>query len=164
MNKPFLDGVRVIALTWVWAGPWMGAVLADMGAEVIKIESNRRLDTSRVLPPFAGGKPGPNRSVANIVNRGVKSCSIDLGQPKGVALLKDLIKVSDVVIENFSPRVMANLGLDYSVLKTVKSDIVENGVAQVSAQAGLEVALRGIDDELLQGGFGSIIKSLDMVE
>jgi len=49
MNTPSLKGIRVIAFTWVWAGPWMGGVLADMGAEVIKIETRQRLDSQRVV-------------------------------------------------------------------------------------------------------------------
>jgi benzylsuccinate CoA-transferase BbsF subunit len=124
MNISFLGGIRVVSLAWVWAGPWAGAVLADMGAEVIKIESNRRLDTARLMPPFSGAKLDINRSQFNFVNRGIKSCTLDLKQPRGIALFKELVKISDVVIENFPPRVMAGLGLDYAALREIKPDII----------------------------------------
>lgn len=114
----------MVSLAWVWAGPWAGAVLADMGAEVIKVESNRRLDSGRSMQPFSEGKPGVNRSGFNCINRGVKSCTIDLKQPKGIEIFKQLVKISDVVLENFPPRVMPDFGLDYDVLKGIKPDII----------------------------------------
>ena len=123
MGTSFLKGVRVIALTWVWAGPWMGAVLADMGAEVIKIETNQRVDAQRVGKTYKYDKQ-PNHGLFNITNRGVKSCIINLKQPGGVDLLKRLVKISDVVITNFAPRVLPGLGLDYNALKEVKQDII----------------------------------------
>ena len=78
----------------------MGAVLADMGAEVIKVESNQRLDYHETY-----GKPeGVNRgSNFNAYNRGVKSCTLNLKQPEGVEIFKKLVKISDVVITNFLP-------------------------------------------------------------
>lgn len=124
MSDFSLQGVRVIEFTWVWAGPWAGAVLADMGAEVIKVESNRKPDLERFSATFAEGKPGLNRAPFNFINRGKKSCTIDLKQPKGVSIFKELVKISDVVIENFSPRVMPALGLDYAALKEIKPDII----------------------------------------
>src|SRR5271157_5904869 len=130
MGTPFLKGIRVIALTWMWAGPWMGAVLADMGAEVIKIETSQRLDHQRVtkiLQDSTGGsnqKQDLNRGLFNITNRGVKSCTLNLKQPKGVEIFKKLVKISDIVITNLSPRVMPGWGLDYAALKEVKPDII----------------------------------------
>ncbi len=130
MGTPFLKGIRVIALTWMWAGPWIGAVLADMGAEVIKIETSQRLDHQRVtkiLQDSTGGlnqKQDINRGLFNITNRGVKSCTLNLKQPKGVEIFKKLVKISDIVITNLSPRVMPGWGLDYAALKEVKSDII----------------------------------------
>jgi benzylsuccinate CoA-transferase BbsF subunit len=125
MSSSFLKDVRISALTHVWAGPWMGAVLADMGAEVIKIESNQKLDTMRCMPEYAGGKADVNRAGGFITyNRGVKSCTLNLKQLKGVEIFKKLVKISDVVIENFSPRVMTDFGLSYAMLKEVKPDII----------------------------------------
>ena len=124
MGTSFLKGIRVIALTWVWAGPWMGAVLADMGAEVIKIETNQRPDSQRVIKIWKGAKQGLNHGQFNITNRGVKSCTLNLKQPEGGEIFKKLVKVSDVVITNFAPRVMPSWGLDYTALKEVKPDII----------------------------------------
>ncbi|MBI3954154.1 MAG: CoA transferase [Chloroflexi bacterium] len=118
-----LAGYRVIDITYGWAGPICGALLADMGAEVIKIESNARLDTCRFLPPFNG--PGPNRGGQfNTYNRGKKSCTINLKAPPGIALARRLIASADVVVENFAPRVMPGLGLGYDVLRTLNPDLV----------------------------------------
>jgi len=123
MVTPSLKGVRVIALTWVWAGPWMGAVLADMGAEVIKIESKQRLDIQRVFM-HKGAESGVNRNQFNFTNRGVKSCTLDMKQQRAVKILEKLIMISDVVITNFAPRVMPGWGLDYAALKEIKHDII----------------------------------------
>ena len=130
MSTSFLKGIRVIALTWMWAGPWMGAVLADMGAEIIKIETNQRLDHQRVAKLWEDDeqelnqRPYLNRGLFNITNRGVKSCTLNLKQPKGVEIFKKLVKISDAVITNLSPRVMTGWGLDYNTLKEIKSDII----------------------------------------
>jgi crotonobetainyl-CoA:carnitine CoA-transferase CaiB-like acyl-CoA transferase len=124
MSSSILEGVRVISLTSVWAGPWAGSVLADMGAEVIKVESSRKLDNLRYMVTLAETESGVNKGAFNIINRGTKSCTIDLSQPKGATILKQLVGVSDVVIENFAPRVMFGLGIDYTALKEVKPDII----------------------------------------
>ena len=130
MGTPFLKNIRVIALTWVWAGPWMGAVLADMGAEVIKIETNTRLDHQRITrileDPGKGSdaKPEINRGLFNITNRGVKGCTLNLKEPEGIEIFKKLVKISDIVITNLSPRVMPGWGLDYAALKEIKPDII----------------------------------------
>ena len=118
-----LKGIRIIALTWVWAGPWMGAVLADMGAEVIKIETRERLDVQRVVK-LGNTEQGINHNQFNFTNRGVKGCTLNLKQPDGIEILKKLVKISDVVITNFAPRVMLGWGLGYAALKEVKPDII----------------------------------------
>jgi len=101
-------------------------LLADMGAEVIKIESNRRLDNCRLIPPFPEGKKGGvNRSGHyNTYNRNKKSCTLNLSREKGAAIAKRLVSSCDVVVENFSPPVMARLGLDYGICRKVKPDII----------------------------------------
>ena len=124
MGTSSLKGVRVIAFTWVWAGPWMGAVLADMGAEVIKIETRQRLDSQRVVKITKNAEQGLNQGQFNVTNRGVKSCTLNVKQPQGVEIIKKLIKMSDVIITNFAPRIMPGWGLDYTALKEIKSDII----------------------------------------
>ena len=120
-----LAGVRVVDFSTAWAASVCGAMLADMGAEVIKIENPTRPDLWRRSPPYAEGQAGLNRSgVFAVFNRGKKSCALDLKQPEGVAAAKRLIRISDVVLENFSPKVMDRLGLGYDVLKEVKPDLI----------------------------------------
>jgi crotonobetainyl-CoA:carnitine CoA-transferase CaiB-like acyl-CoA transferase len=93
-----------------------------MGAEVIKVESNQKLDNNRAN--FKHGEPGLNSGEFNFTNRGTKSCTINLKQPKGVDIFKKLVKLSDVIITNYTPRVMPGWGLDYSVLKAIKPEII----------------------------------------
>ena len=124
MSTSPLKGIRIIALTWVWAGPWMGAVLADMGAEVIKVETMQKLDTQRFIKVTKDTVEDINIGQFNFTNRGVKSCTINLKQPEGIEMFKKLVKISDAVITNFAPRVLPGWGLDYDVLKAIKPDII----------------------------------------
>jgi benzylsuccinate CoA-transferase BbsF subunit len=120
-----LKGLRVIDFGWVWAGPIVGQLLGDMGAEVIKIESRKRLDFVRIFPPFAEGKPDPDGALFfHSLNRNKLSVTLDLTQPKAADLVKKLVKISDVVTENFSPKALKNVGLDYAALREVKPDLI----------------------------------------
>lgn len=112
-----LQGIRVIDFGHVWAGPYCAALLADMGAEVIKVESAQRLDVHRRQGPYAERKPGVNRSgVWNAQNRGKRSVTLNLATDRGRALAAALVDTADVVIENFAPGVMQRLSLDYRTL------------------------------------------------
>ncbi|MCZ7568386.1 MAG: CoA transferase [Ardenticatenaceae bacterium] len=125
MSTSALEGIRVIEFGHVWAAPYCGAVLADIGAEVIKVESRERLDVHRKQGPFPGKERGINRSaVWNAQNRGKFGCTINLREARGVELAKRLVARSDVVLENYRPGVMKKLGLDYPALKLVKPDII----------------------------------------
>ena len=97
----------------------MGGVLADLGAEIIKIESHKKLDILRRTQEDVNR--GPN---FNGYNRGVKSCTLNLKCPEGIEIFKKLLKISDVVIENLSPKGMPGFGLDYTTLKEMKPDII----------------------------------------
>jgi crotonobetainyl-CoA:carnitine CoA-transferase CaiB-like acyl-CoA transferase len=121
-----LEGVRVADFTWVWAGPFCTMHLAHMGAEVIKIESQARPDLARRLPIVPTGmEPDVNRSgYFNQWNQGKKSILLNLSKPEGIAIAKQLVAKSDVVVENFATGVMDQLGLSYEVLKQVKPDII----------------------------------------
>jgi len=121
-----LQGLRIIDHTIAWAGPQGTLLLADMGAEVIKVESCTRPDVMR-----GGGIGG--RSSQKFwetgpwflqLNRNKLGITIDLGKPEGKALYLKLVEISDAIIDNFTPRVMPNLGLGYEDLKKVKSDII----------------------------------------
>ena len=126
-----LEGIRVIESTYVFALPYAAGLLSDLGAEVIKIEGPGRIDTTRggaFGGAHADNDPGDdpwNRTASyNIINRGKKSLVLDLSKPDGLAVLKDLIKESDIVMENFTPRVMRRWGLDYPNMRKLKPGII----------------------------------------
>ena len=124
MSEP-LEGIRVADFTWVWAGPFCTLQLAHLGAEVIRIESAKRTCVTRLLPPFADGQPGPNRSgYFNQYNQGKLSLALDLKQPEAIAVAKDLIAHCDIVCENFAAGVMERMGLGYEVVRQVKPDVI----------------------------------------
>ena len=124
-NKRPLEGIRVVNFGWVWAGPVVGQTLGFLGAEVFKVESRARIDMTRNLPPFAEGEPGPNRSLSNHACwAGNGSISLNLKKPEAKQLVLELIAQSDVVVENFGPGVMEQLGLGYSELVSAKKDII----------------------------------------
>jgi benzylsuccinate CoA-transferase BbsF subunit len=108
-----LAGIRVLDLTWVVAGPVTTRILADLGADVIKIERQDALD-------FGDRRGG----LSGTLMRGKRSLGLDLRDPRGIAIAKALALRSDVVVDNFSARVMTNLGLDYDTLAAEKPDIV----------------------------------------
>jgi len=125
--KP-LSGIRVLELTTAVAGPIAGCVFADLGAEVIKIESPRARTAaqSATPPPIEGAPDDPyNRTpFFNELHRGKRHVSLDLGTTEGRDLFLKLVAKSDVVIENFAPRVLPNLRIDYADLCEVKPDII----------------------------------------
>ncbi|MEX0682724.1 MAG: CoA transferase [Dehalococcoidia bacterium] len=120
-----LEGIRVADFTWVWAGPTCTMQLAHMGAEVIRMESSKRVCTIRMLPPWPGGQPGPNRSgYFNQYNQGKRAILLDLSKPEGAAIAKRIVEVSDVAVENFAGGVIGKLGLGYEELRKVNGDII----------------------------------------
>ena len=121
-----LHGVRITEFTSAWAGPYATCLLGFLGAEVIKVESRRRLDHSRVLA-FSTGKvfTNPNQSsVFNSLNLNKRSITLNLTKPKAVEMAKKVIGISDAVIENMRPGVMPRLGLGYEAVCEVKPDII----------------------------------------
>lgn len=137
-SKQALAGLRVIDLSQVLAGPYCTKLLADMGAEVIRVECAARSGRGGALPrtrpggafgaSFPEGDTGErsyNRfAYYNEVNRNKYAVTIDLSKELGAETFKKLVAISDVVVENFTPRVMANFGLDYKVLSGVNPRIV----------------------------------------
>jgi crotonobetainyl-CoA:carnitine CoA-transferase CaiB-like acyl-CoA transferase len=120
-----LTGVRVLDFTWVWQGPFCTLQLAHLGAEILRIESIRRLDINRAIPPFAERQHGRNRAGSfNQWNQGKRSIRLNLEMPEAVAIAKSLAGHCDLVVENFAPGVMARMGLGYEVLREVKPDII----------------------------------------
>lgn len=125
-----LAGLRVLDLSTVFAAPYMGALLADLGAEVIKIEAPKRLDQLRAggfgyLVDNDPADAGWNRcSTFQMLNRGKRSLVLDLQTPAGREVLCDLVKQSDVLIDNFTPRVMRGWGLPYEKLSQLNPRLV----------------------------------------
>ncbi|MBV8053781.1 MAG: CoA transferase, partial [Deltaproteobacteria bacterium] len=117
-----LAGIRVLDLSRVLAGPFCTMNLADLGAEVIKIEMPGRGDDSRTYAPQI-----PNSSDSGYywsVNRGKQSVTLDLSKPEAADLLCELVRQSDVVVENFTPGTMERFGLGYQRLRSVNSRII----------------------------------------
>ena len=118
MSLP-LQSVRVLDLTRVLAGPWATQLLADLGAEVIKIERPGSGDDTRGWgPPFVDGdgRPGGVSAYFLCTNRGKRSIAVDFETPEGRTLVADLAAQCDVVVENFKVGGLAKLGLDYATL------------------------------------------------
>ena len=120
-----LDDVKILDFMWVLAGPSATRVLADHGAEVVRIESTRRIDTARTLAPFHDGIPGAERSALfHNTNASKRMLTLDPTCPAGRAVVLDLVRWADVVTESFSPGVMQAWRLDYPVLRAVHPDVI----------------------------------------
>ncbi|MBI2867772.1 MAG: CoA transferase [Chloroflexi bacterium] len=124
-KKP-LAGIRVTDFTWAIAGPYATTMLSYFGAEVIKIESRRRLDITRtVVHPITKKFPDPDESPAHIdFNHNKYAVTLNIQHPAARDIAKRMAQVSDVVVENFRPGVLARLGLDYKVLATLRPDLI----------------------------------------
>ena len=119
-NRGVLAGVRVLDFTWMLAGPYATRILADCGAEVIKVQSAKT----------AKGAELNTSGYFNTWNRNKRSITLDLSHPEARDIILHLTAMSDIVVENFSPRVMSNWGLSYDALKEVKPDLI---MASISA-------------------------------
>jgi len=120
-----LAGVRVVDLTWIVAGPTCTRLMADFGAEVIRIENQQTLDSVRFGRPHPGGFDPPDSSgFFSWLNRNKRSITLNVRHPDGMAVLKKLIALSDVVIENYSSYVMERWGLGYDELRALREDVI----------------------------------------
>jgi crotonobetainyl-CoA:carnitine CoA-transferase CaiB-like acyl-CoA transferase len=126
MAPPPLQGIRVIELARILAGPWAGQVLADLGADVIKVESPQGDDTRKWGPPFVEGKDGENLSAAyyHSCNRGKRSIALDFSMPEGAETVRRLVADADILIENFKLGGLKKYGLDYDSLKAVNPKLI----------------------------------------
>jgi crotonobetainyl-CoA:carnitine CoA-transferase CaiB-like acyl-CoA transferase len=115
-----MAGIRVVDLSIALTGPYAGALLADQGAEVVKVERPGIGDIARWVGVSVNGMS----SLYLVCNRGKRSIAVDLQQPEGVAIVRQLAARSDVLIENFRPGVMTKLGLGYDDLAALNPDIV----------------------------------------
>ena len=124
-GKGLLDGVRVLDLTRVLAGPYCGMMLADMGADVIKIEIPGKGDDSRQNAPIVNGESAYFMNL----NRNKRGMTLNLKTEKGREIFKGLVKQSDIVLENYRPGVMDKLGLGYEKLREINPAIVYGAVS-----------------------------------
>lgn len=154
MPKP-LDGLRVIDLTRVLAGPFCTMLLADMGADVIKIENPDGGDDSRAFGPYKQGLSAYYMGL----NRSKRSVTLNLKNEKAKEMLKSLVRDADVVVENFKPGTMKKLGLGYEVLREVNPRIIyaaSSGFGQTgpySPRAAYDLIIQGMSGFMSITGF-----------
>ncbi len=163
-----LDGIRVLDLSRVLAGPWCGQLLADLGADVVKVERPQGGDDTRAWGPpnlkDADGKPTSESAYYLCTNRNKRSITIDIAQPSGQALIRRLAARADVVIENFKCGGLAKYGLDYPALAASNPRLVYcsiTGFGQTgpyAARAGYDLLIQGM------GGLMSITGRADTDE
>src|ERR1700743_1921035 len=115
-----LEGVRVLEITKVWAGPYAGKLLAFLGAEVIKVESNGNLDEMRAY----GGVDVNHAPYFMSINPEILSVQVNLKSEEGMKQLRDMIAKSDIVLNNIRPGAMERMGLGYNGMRAIKKDII----------------------------------------
>ena len=128
-----LEGIRVLELTKVWAGPYAGKYLAFLGAEVIKVESNHNLDEMRAY----GGTDIDHAPYFLSLNPEILSVQLNMKSAKGLDYLKQMIARSDIVINNLRPGAMERMGLDYAGLKAIKPDIISVSIKMYGTEGPL---------------------------
>src|SRR5207253_8947332 len=141
MNSP-LEGVRVVDFTTTIAGPHCTRLLADCGAEVIKLEAPDGGDMMRSRPPL---REGASSSFGQL-NTGKKSVVLDLKRPEAIDIVKRLVETTDVIVENFRAGVMQRFVLDYPSLKAVKRGLglcALSGYGPTGTAAGLPACVTG---------------------
>jgi crotonobetainyl-CoA:carnitine CoA-transferase CaiB-like acyl-CoA transferase len=121
---PPLKGLRVVDLSMYFSGPLATQILGDAGADIIKVESVQRIDGWRGATVASVERPWERSPNFNWVNRSKRGITLNLADPRGQEIVKQLVADADVVIENYTPRVMANFGLTYEALRAVNPRIV----------------------------------------
>ena len=119
-----LNGIRVVDFCWVLAGPLGTRLLGNFGADVIRVESSRRIDGMRTLSGPDGEPHTDLGGLFNTANAGKRSLTVDLGHPQGRELILDLVSKADVVTNNFRPGALDRMGLGYADLRARKPDVI----------------------------------------
>jgi len=149
-NKPMLAGIKVLDFSQYLAGPTVTRLMAEMGADIIKVEQSPMGDPSRMLPAIKNGRSGYFVQQ----NRGKKSLCLDFSKPESIELLKSLIPKVDVVLENFGPGVMEKRGLDYPSLKKLNPRII---LASISAFGKTGPLKHKVGYDFIAQGFAGIM-------
>ncbi len=160
MTSP-LEGLKVIELARILAGPWAGQTLADLGADVIKVESPAGDDTRRWGPPFIEREDDRSASYFHSCNRGKRSITADFTSEEGQALVRDLVADADIVIENFKLGGLAKYGLDYASLSQLNPGLIYCSITGFG-QTG-PYAHRAGYDYIIQGMSGMMSVTGDVV-
>ena len=149
--KRALDGVQILDCTQILAGPFCTMLLADMGADVIKIEKPAGGDdTRRMGPPFVDD----TAAAFLMVNRNKRSITVDLKNEDGIYIFKELAKKSDILVENLRPGTMEKLGLSYSEIRSIKPEIVYCSISGFGAtgpyskRSGFDLVAQGMSGHM----------------
>jgi len=142
LTRP-LEGVRVIGLEQYMSGPYCTMMLADAGAEVIKIERPGSGDPRRSIPPFAEGPGGKKAAGFMAYNRNKKSVALNIRSPEGQEVLRDLVRTADVVVENLRPGSMTRLGFGASGLLALNPRIITATISGFGRMEGFETPYAG---------------------
>jgi crotonobetainyl-CoA:carnitine CoA-transferase CaiB-like acyl-CoA transferase len=145
-----LEGIRVLDLSRVLAGPFCAMLLADLGADVLKIEDTATGDESRTWPPHKDGES----AAFLVINRNKRDMTLDLKQPEGVEILKTLVARADVLIENFRTGTMESFGVGYDTLSTLNPRLV---YCSISAFGRTGPRAEGAGYEALMQAFSGIM-------
>ena len=148
MSGP-LDGYKVVELTSTVSGPLAGLMLADQGAEVIKVEPPLMGDLAR----FMGSSRNGVGAMFSVLNRNKRSVVLDLKNEDEISILKEIIKDSDVLIENYRPGIVQKLGIDYDSIKEINPEIIYTSISGYG-QSG-PYAERKVYDPLIQATIGT---------
>jgi crotonobetainyl-CoA:carnitine CoA-transferase CaiB-like acyl-CoA transferase len=147
-----LSDVKVLDLTWYIAGPYCTKLLADYGADVIKVERPDQGDPARRMGPFLKDEPHPEKSGLFLhLNTNKRGITLNLKSETGKRIFKELVKKVDILVESFRPRVMPSLGLDYETLKEINPQLVMSSISNFG-QTGPYRDFKG--SELIFQGFG----------
>ncbi len=130
MSEQALSDVKVLDLTWHIAGPYCTKLLADYGAEVIKVEKPGEGEPARRMGPFFKDDPHPEKSGLFLhLNTNKKGITLNLKSAKGKKILKELVKDADILVESFRPHVMPSLGLDYETLEQINPKLLMTSIS-----------------------------------
>ena len=123
-REQLFEGLKVADFSWIAAGPLITKDLANLGATVLRVETESRVDTLRFIPPFVGDPGVTTGHVAANMNQSKYGIALDFTNPRGLEIAHKMVEWADVVVENFTPGTAERLGLDYATLREKKPDIV----------------------------------------